>query len=177
LLITPTPQAATVKRKKRVVEATKIHPCRRRTKPPSISRRSKHHRSQQHRLSSTTLAMLDRNLHHRSSTIIKPHCQIAPSGRRSSVRQPSPRTSHCNRRSKTHCTKRRHQPCHAGYLFCYKDAKETSKGVFVWLKRRKKKGYKQNEFGFYEGLVSQWVNFLLWLKCGADACTVFNMFY
>jgi hypothetical protein len=69
--ITPTPQAATVKRKKRVIEETKIHPCRRRIKPPSINRRSKHHWSQQRRLSLTTLAMLDRNLHHRSSAIIK----------------------------------------------------------------------------------------------------------
>jgi hypothetical protein len=42
LPITPVTQAATVKRKKRVVEATKIHPCKRRTKPPLINRRSKH---------------------------------------------------------------------------------------------------------------------------------------
>jgi hypothetical protein len=138
LPITPTPQAATIKRKKRVVEATKIHPCRCRTKPPSISRRSKHCWSQQCCLSSMTLAMLDRNLHHCSSVVIKLHHQIAY--RHSSVRQPSPRTGHCNHRSRTHPTKRRHQPYCAGFLFCYRDAKETSKGVFIWLKRRKKKG-------------------------------------
>jgi hypothetical protein len=178
LPITPTPQAATVKRKKIIVEATKIHPCQHCTKPPSISRRSKHYWSEQRRLSSTTLAMLDRNLRHRSSTVIKPHRQIAPSHHRSFVRQPSPRTSHCNRQFKTHRTKRRHQPCLVGYLFCYTDAKETSKGIFVWLKQRKKKGgTNKTSSAFMKGIVSQWVNFLLWPKGGAYACTVFNIFY
>jgi galactokinase len=75
LPITPTPQVVIVKRKKRVVEATKIHPLRRCTKPPSSSRRSKHCWSQQRRLSSTMLAMLDRNFHHRSFVVFKPHHQ------------------------------------------------------------------------------------------------------
>jgi hypothetical protein len=58
LPIMPTPPAANItkKRKKKVVEATKIHPSRRSTKPLSTKRRSTHpsgrsrcHRSQQPR--------------------------------------------------------------------------------------------------------------------------------
>jgi hypothetical protein len=43
--------------------------------------------------------------------------------------------------------------------------------------KKKKRGTNKTSSACMKGLVSQWVNFLLWLKGGGDACTVFNIFY
>jgi hypothetical protein len=120
ITLTSAATTITIKKKKGGDETTKIHP------------------RQRCRRSSTTLAMLDRNLHHRSSSLSNSRRQIVANYCPSSTR-----TGHPNCRSKHHQSqqRRQHRKCPPyNNLFssrCQQIKKQRQ--AFVWLRKRKKK--------------------------------------